>query len=253
MDNTTDMPITEQVPPMNFIQRLWGMVFEPGKTFLDIQRKSTWLGIFILISLLSVAVQYSITSRIPREVRIIKGLEASPIQISEKQKEELLNRPPSAWESYAPLFTPVFTLIMFLILAGIFLLAFMVAGASLDYKKALSVSFWAMAPPSIVNSLLSILLIYLKDPVTLNVDPAKNLVSNLGPLVDDRAHPALASLLGSIDVFSIWAIFLLAIGFATIGNTSIKKSAGVILILWAIYILRKLGVYALIGGFSRLA
>jgi tetratricopeptide (TPR) repeat protein len=114
-------------------------------------------------------------------------------------------------------------------------------------KKILSVSYWAMAPPSIVMMLLAILFMYVRDPDTLELNPAKNVASNLGMLVSEKAHPVLNSLLGSIDIFSFWTVILLSIGLAAISNRKLttKKSATVVVLLWVVWILAKAGWSAL--------
>jgi len=72
-------------------------------------------------------------------------------------------------------------------------------------------------------------------------------VSNLGVLVSQKDHPAIASLLNSIDVFSFWTIFLLAVGFsaASEGRLDRKKAMTGVIALWVIYVLIKVGWKAL--------
>jgi hypothetical protein len=69
--------------------------------------------------------------------------------------------------------------------------------------------------------------------------------SSLGILVDRHANPVLHSLLGSIDVFSVWIFALLVIGFGIAAKVPRKKAAGLIGGLWAIYVLGKAGLAAL--------
>lgn len=233
---------------MNFAQRLAGIYFEPTKTFADINRKGSWLGIFIIVSILAMGMSYAITTRIDRETRIRKGLEMSPIKLSEEQKEAAakaaLERPPGIMERFGFIFAPITILIVYAILAAVFLLVFVLMGGGLTFKKTWTVSFWAMGPPGIIMSLLSIVLMYVKDPEKLDIDPASNVTSNLGVLIaDQKAHPVIASLLSSIDVFSFWNIALLSIGFAALsdGKLTTKKSATGVLILWAIWVLGKAG------------
>jgi hypothetical protein len=70
--------------------------------------------------------------------------------------------------------------------------------------------------------------------------------ANLGLFVDRQANPVLHSLLGSVDVFSIWVFALLVIGFALAANVPRKKSALLIGALWVIYVLGKAGFTALV-------
>lgn len=237
-------------PQMNFLQRLSGIYFEPGKTFQDINRKSSWLAMFIIVSLLGMATLYVVNTRVPYELRIRKQMEMSPIKLSEEQIQKMVEAPPSPIRDNLGLaLVPLGVLVSYLILAGIFLLAFVIAGASIKYKKALAFTFWGMGPPSIVYSLVGIVMMYIKSPQTIEINPAKNVASNLGVLVSDKAHPVLASLLGSIDIFSVWTVALLAIGFAIASNgkVSTKKAAVIFAVLWGILILGKMGWAAIFG------
>ncbi len=62
--------------------------------------------------------------------------------------------------------------------------------------------------------------------------------SNLGFLVDDSSK-MLHSLAQSIDIFSIWSLALLVIGYSAAAKVSHKAAAGVIVTLWAIFVLGK--------------
>jgi hypothetical protein len=235
---------------MSFAQRVGSVWFEPTKTFEDINRKPTWLGIFIILSILGMAMSYTLNARVDRETRIRKSMEMVPI-LSEEQKQQALQRalaqPASPFETYGFVAVPVVVLVTNFVLAAIFLLAFMLRGVSLPYKKSLSISYWAMAPPSIVVQLLAILFMLVRDPDTLELNPLKNVASNLGILVSEKAHPVVNSLLGSIDIFSIWTIVLLSIGFAAVSDRKLtaKKSATIVVLLWVVLILVKAGWSAL--------
>ena len=239
---------------MNFVQRLTGIYFEPARTFADINRKKSWLGIFIIVSVLAMGVSYVMNTRIDRETRIRKGLEMSPIKIPEEKKEEVvkaaLERPPGVMERLNFIFAPVTVFVVYLIIAGAFLLVFLLMGVGLTYKESLTISWWGMGPPGIIFSMLNIVLMYVKDPGSLELDPSLNVASNLGLLVgDQKAHPVLASLLSSLDLFTFWNIALLSIGFATVSNGKLttKKAATGVLGLWVLWVLGKAGYRAIVG------
>jgi hypothetical protein len=170
--------------------------------------------------------------------------------LSEEQLEEIVSQPPSAFQRYSGMvFAPVMMMIAYLIFAGIFLLLFTLMGASLSYKKSLAVSFWGMVPPAIILTLLSILFMYLREPATLDINPANNVASNLGMLVPASSSPVIHGILSSIDIFSFWTIFLLAVGFAAISDRGLttKKAATGIFMLWGVWVLLKAGYHAVLG------
>jgi hypothetical protein len=251
MESNSEMNAATGTPEpatMSFGARLVGVYLEPGKTFHDINRRSTWLGIFILLAIATMAMQFAILSRIPREVRLEKSIEASPIKIPEEQLEKIRNAPPSPLEKAGLVISIPGILIVYLIIAAIFLLAFMITGVSLNFKKVLSITFWGLAPPAIILILLAIIIMYAKDPVTLELNPTDNLITSLGFLAD-KTQPALHSLLKSIDIFSIWTIALLSFGFEAVSGGALtkKKAAVVTIILWLIWVLGKMGFTALFG------
>jgi hypothetical protein len=69
--------------------------------------------------------------------------------------------------------------------------------------------------------------------------------SNAALLVEREANPVLHSLLGSIDVFSIWVFALLVIGFSAATGVTRKRAAVLIGALWGIYVLGKVGLAAI--------
>ncbi len=237
----------EGAPPLGFFQRLTGIYFEPSRTFADVDRKPTWLGMYIVICILALASAFAIQSRMDYETYMRKALKMNPMtkSMSEEQVQVILDRPQSAFQKYSSMiFAPIGILIVYFVLAGVFLLLFMMMGAAVKYKKSLAVSYWAMGPPAIIVTILSIVFVYVKSPEDLEINPAANVVSNLGILVPQGESPVLAGILSSIDLFSFWSIFLLAVGFAAVSERklTVGKAAAGIVVLWALYVLGKAGV-----------
>lgn len=245
-----------EAPRMNFPQRLAGVFFEPTNTFRDINLRASWLGIFLIAGVLGMASAYTVSSRIDREAVMRKALESSPIKLTDEQINQQVQA--DAARQQNPLFkygtlvlVPILTLITYLVIAGAFLLAFIILGASVNYKKSLAVTAWCYAPPGMIAAILSIIVLYLKEPGSVDVSHGV-LMSNLGVLVDNKAHAVLGSLLSSIDIFSLWTIMLLSIGFAAISDRKLttKKAATGVLLVWAVYVLGKIGWNAILSAIS---
>jgi hypothetical protein len=246
----TAMGVTEETSQMSFVQRLSGIFFEPSKVFADINRKPSWLGVFVIVSLLSIPFTYTIMTRTDTTAGVRQRLEASgaSAQQIEQQMRAMESVTQSPIYKYGfPALAPVGTLVAYLAIAGILLLVFIIMGAPLNFKKSLAVTFWGFFPPGMISMILGLVIMYIKDPATLN--PQHLLMSNLGPLVDDKAQPALYSLLSSIDLFTLWSISLLSIGYAAVSArklTTAKAATGIV-VLWAIYVLGKMGYFAFIA------
>jgi hypothetical protein len=65
--------------------------------------------------------------------------------------------------------------------------------------------------------------------------------SNPAFLVDMKEQPILFSLLGNFDVFTIWTVVLLIFGFTAISKLPKGKVAAIVLVLWVVFILLRLG------------
>ncbi len=252
---TADAKI-EETSQMSFFQRLIGIYFEPVKTFQDIGRKASFLGIFIVISIVQMGSGYTLMTRMDRETLIRKSMESFPIKMSEEMINQAVQRdlaqPQTLLrQSFSLAAYPAVILIVSLIIAAVFLVLFIIMGTRTTFKKSLAVTFWGTAPVQILLYLLSIVFMFVKSSDTLEVDPRDNVASNLGAIlgsvVNSKSQPALYSFLSSIDLFSFWMIALLAIGFAATseGRITTKKAATGVIVLWAAWVLIKVGFRAL--------
>lgn len=247
-DKTAESPGAPEGAEMSFLERLSGIYTEPARTFRSIDRRPAWLGIFLIVCAMAIAVTYVLTTRMDRETMIRKQMQASSLariftqNLTEEQLQAAASRPETAFERYGrPVFIVLGAFVTYAILAGIFLLLVTVMGASMPFKKSLAVTLWSFGPPGIVVSILSVIFMLVKDPQTLDVNPVGNVVSNLGPLVSQAEHPKLASLLSSVDLFSIWTIALLALGLAACsrGKLTPRKAATGVVVLWLLYVAGK--------------
>jgi hypothetical protein len=235
---------------MNFFQRLGSLYYEPSRAFEDINRRPTWLGVFIVVSIMAIASTYLITNRIGPEAMLRKAMAMNPMtrNLSEEQIEQAIARQrTSTFSKYSGyVFAPVGVLVGTIVIASAYLLVFLLLGGSAGFKKSLAVTFWGYFPTGLLSGLLGILMMFIKDPDTLEISPQDNVASNLGFLVATKEHPAIHSLLGSIDIFSIWTIVLLAIGFAAVSDRKLttNKAATGVVILWILWILGKAGFAA---------
>ncbi len=263
MDNpTTGASVAVEAPePMGLAERLTGIYFEPTKTFADLSRKPSWIVIFILMSLVTIAATYTLMYRMDRELYAQKAaamslrymkkfLNAQQLEQTQAAQVAAASQPQSMVRRLLPaVTTPLAQLVAYIIMAAILLLAFVIAGSGVSFKKALAATIWGTAPPGIVVTLLSIVFMFVKNPQDLDINFVNNVMSSLGMLADPDKQPVMNSLLSSIDIFSLWSIILLSIGFAAMsdGKLTPKKAAVPIVSLWALYVLLKMGFWAIMG------
>jgi hypothetical protein len=114
-------------------------------------------------------------------------------------------------------------------------------GTKLTFSTALGIVSYAWIP-QLIYYLLSIPILFMKDPATVDIDNI--LASNPGALLSDDAARWLVALLSSLDIFTIWTLILLAIGFsaADTKKLSFGKAFTVVLLLWLFGVACKVGV-----------
>ena len=80
------------------------------------------------------------------------------------------------------------------------------------FRQAFAIVTWIFFAVGLVTTPLLLLVLQLKGD--WNINPQEAIQANLGLLLDkSTAAKPLWALLSSIDVFSLWMIFLLAVGF----------------------------------------
>jgi hypothetical protein len=249
----------EQIPPgsppppertKNVFERIAGVLFSPAETFADIARRPDVIGPLAIILILG----YIATAlMIPKmDIGAITTMQAEQMRkqnpnMSEEQIEQA-GRIASAAAKVFGWLGPIVMVIWYAIVAGALLLAFRLFGGQGTYKQAFSTTLYAWMPLVLFTILMAVVVMARGtfDPTT-----AATLVkSNPAFLVDMKEQPVLFSLLSSFDIFTIWTVALLAIGFATLSKTSIGKAFGIVISLWLCMIVVKLGFAAL--GASRM-
>jgi hypothetical protein len=243
-----EVGVIEAGQQMSFSQRLTGIFFEPGKTFADVNRKPAWLGVFLILAVLMIPFTYVMLTHVDTTAQLRRTLESRGV--AQDQIEQQIRVTTALTQS--PIYrygvsaaSPAITLVTYIIIASVFLLVFIILGAPVTFRKSLAATFWSFFPQSIVMMILSLAIMLIKnEPIT---DPQNILMSHLGFLIDRKANPALASLMSSIDIFSLWTISLLSIGFAAIsdGKMTTKKAAVGVIALWALYVVGKVGFTAI--------
>ena len=136
---------------------------------------------------------------------------------------------------------------IYFLLALIFWAAFKVVGGELNYGTSLAVALHAFVPGA-VAALLTIPVVLGKE--SLDYDALKSgslLASNAAVFAPEGTGGFVTSLLSSLDIFSFWSLALLVIGYRVAAKVSRGTALGVIVGLWAVYVLGKSGF----AGLSR--
>jgi hypothetical protein len=251
MSTVPETPAAEP-KPIGAAGRIIGVIISPGETFADIARRPSWLVPLLVYIVLWVSIttlfgqkvgwERFIEQQIRRNPRAAEQFERMPAE----QREQVIRRQAvvSKYIGYGMGTAGQFVLL--LIIAGLLLGAVnLLGGAKVNYKTALGVTAHGFYVPWGISSLMAIAFLLFDDPAAFDLTNPVPL--NLGAL---WAEPAWLHSLGmSLDLFSFWTLFLLAVGFhaAAPKRLSIAGALGMVMLPWAGYVLVKV---ALAGIFS---
>jgi hypothetical protein len=233
------------------VTRVLQTIYAPAKAFTGMNGKTAWILPWILISVVTLAFFVTIDKKIGFDKVVDNQIKMSP-----KQSEQLERLPEAQRErqidmrvkgmKYGSFAAPVTVLIMYalasLILWGTFTFA---CSARLTFGTTFSVVMLS-AIPGLIKMLLAIVAMFAGvDPDGFNIQ--NPLATNLGPFFDRLAHPFLYSLGSGIDVFMIWTLIVLGIGFSTVSKVK-RSTAMTVVFSWYAVVL--LGGAALASAFS---
>jgi len=171
-----------------------------------------------------------------------KRIEESPraANLSPEQKEQQIAMSAKISPGFAWGIGICWPILQAVIVASVMLLAYnVIAGAGARFSTSLGITAHAYFP-WILYSLLFILILYLKAPGTVDLD--NPIATNVGAFLPDSTPKALMSFAKSIDIFSIWTLLLLSLGFTAVNPKKLKgKAFGIALAVWAVYVAVKMG------------
>ena len=129
--------------------------------------------------------------------------------------------------------------VMFLVMAGALMFIYRFFYSSeVGFKQALAIVAWSLFAVALVTTPLLLLIFQLKGDWNLN--PQELLQANLGLLVEKSATAKpLWALLSSIDLFTLWMVFLLASGFAVASKKTTGSAVWGVVVPWAVIVLGK--------------
>jgi hypothetical protein len=241
--STTATPAPEAQAPINHIGRIVGAIVSPKKTFGEIVQRPSWIAPVLVLTVLSAIVCFAINQRIDWREFVSHQMEqsSSTAQLTPEQKQQRAE----AGAKFAPIFTYVFGIPAFLVItvivAGVMLGAYnLLGGASLNYRTSLGIVSHAYSP-GIISSVLFLLVLYLKPFGT--VDLENPVATNVGALLAEGSAKWLQKLGSSLDIFSFWTLYLIALGFSVASpkKLTLGKSLGIAVAVWAIYVLMRVG------------
>lgn len=234
---------TPEAPgPINHFGRLVGVFFSPKETFADIARRPSWIVPVVLMTVLGLATAFVMNQKVDWRDVASKRIEASPraANMTAEQKEQQLAMSAKVSPGFAYAFGALGPILAVVVVAGVMLLAYnVIAGAGANFSVAMGVVSHAFVV-GLLGTLFFILVLYLKPPGTVDLD--NPVATNVGSFLPESTPKALMALAKSIDIFSIWTLILIAIGFAAFNPKKLKGNAFTVAIaVWAVWVALKMG------------
>lgn len=240
MPAAAPLPPEPQVPPLSEGARIINTFVAPSKTFEDLKRNASWWVPWLLSSVVAVLFAVIAVQKIDMVHFARQQVEQSKLaqrqfeQLSPEQQEQNLRLRASITKGafYA---SPVFFLIGGLIYAAVLMAVFNFGfAAEVPFGRAMAIVFYSFLPRIIYSILLGVSLFVSSDPNSINI-AGNPMPTNLGFFMDPEGNKFLYSLASNLDLFALWVVVLLGIGFAVASaNRKLTKSTG-ITVMFVVY------------------
>ena len=234
---------------MSELGRLTGIFWEPKPVYQDLAERPRWWVPLILLTCLSLVMVFAISQWIGWDTVLEQQLEANQRfqQLPAEQQQAIMQQQGGFVGIAAYFGAGLGTAAIMLIVAGVMLMVFRMAGGSnISYKQAFSVTAYSFMPTAL-SVIMTIVVMKFVHPSDFNIQ--NPLPLNAGWLVNTQESPAwLNTLASSLDLFTIWIMLLLALGFSVASKKlSYSKCLSLIGLIWVISVVLKTGWAAVFG------
>jgi len=233
----------------------------PGEAFKEVNHRPTLLAPLIIAVLAMVAGNaiYYLRVNPNWEERVRAHIEQHRITTGEVMTPEQVEKQIMFAKTMGRLFIVLPAIIIpsfCLLLAGFYSVGFGIAFLSAPpYRKILSVVAWSEAANRVVGALILILVLIMVDKAklqSLDTNLSTIVLSNPRSFLPSNTAAPIKSLASSLDIFAIWFLTLLTIGFAHIAEArankiTVWKSATLVFGAWATWVLIKAGLAVIFG------
>jgi hypothetical protein len=215
---TSPMPVAEPQASISSFGRIVGIFFSPKSTFADIVKKPSWIAPVVVLLLTGLLINGALirnvnwTEASKEQIAKSKWASSRIDQLDDAKKEQAYQQAATQAKIgryvRAVIGWPLALLFFSLIYFGAYRL---IGGARVTYGLSFTILAFASLPMAI-REILGAIVAFFKDPTA--IDPENYLVSNLAALMSSDTPAWKTVPLAFLDIFGIWALVLVAIGFA---------------------------------------
>jgi Yip1 domain len=212
-------PVEAKISPMG---RVIGMFFSPKATFEDIARKPSWLLPVVISTILGIISTVALNQRVNWREYVLQQIEKSPraAQLSAEQKEHQADLSAKITTNVVYGVGVIGSVMFALIVGAVMMLAYnLLGGAKATFAQSFGIAAHTLAL-GLISTPIFLLVLYLRPAGTL--DPDNPVATNLAAFLPEDSAKWLVSLGKSLDIFTIWTLILLAIGFAAVNPKKLK-------------------------------
>lgn len=227
--------------------RLIGVLVAPGETFRSIAERPTWLPPLLVLALLVAAGAFVVQMRTDPEEMVRGQIESVRIEVPQEQVDKMIEDAEGRTTGTKAGLAVAGGLgqgVVYAVLAVLFWLGFRMFGSEMDYLRSLATTLHGCMPAA-VGSLLNLPLMLTRESLTFEEAMQGGvLVSSLKALAPEDATAVTGALLGSVDLFTIWSLVLLTIGYKAVAKVSTAVASGIVILFWLVYVVGKVGIAA---------
>jgi len=222
---------------MSEVATLGNIFIEPGRVFDDMRRKPRFIFASLIIAVLITAWGFGLYYKVGDDGTrrfIDEQFDKNPQtqSLSKDDRENAINLQMKimAGVRYA---MPVFVLVSLAIGGLMYWAGAKAFGGTGSFLHGLSVWVYSSLPPVVVSMIGSFIVLALKsvDDIDIAASQRGMLHANPSLLVDGKAMPVIATILGTFDLFYIWGWVLAAIGLRITNKLSSGSAWAIVIIL----------------------
>jgi hypothetical protein len=243
---TATKPLPER---MGEFSRITGVFFEPKKAFTDIAARPRWIVPVVLILLVSMALMMVYTQRGGWRVMMEQQLASSSraAQLSPEQRQQQLEmgvKYASLTAYITPILIPLGMLIIAAVLTGI---TAGILSAPVRFSQVFAIVCYANLV-GVIRGLLTLAVLLMKN--IADFDLRNPLMFNPGYFMDPKTSSKFVfTLAGSLDLFSLWIMILIAIGLKAAAGKKLSFGGAffAVALPWAVWVLGAAALAGLLG------
>jgi hypothetical protein len=236
-------PVPAPAEAGGFFQNLVDLYFAPREAFARIVRRPGFLLPLVCHTALAFGFSSIWMNKVDAKEFVKAQLEEAGRwdQIPADRREGILEGAAGRMQVFGWVGPLLFTPIMVVVVAGVLLGIFRFFYASeLSFRQSMALVAWPFFAVALVTTPLLLLVFNLKGDWNLN--PQDVLQANLGLLLDkSSAAKPLWALFTSVDLFSLWLVFLLAVGFGVASRKTTGSALWGVAIPWLAIVAIKVG------------